>query len=111
MSVAESAIDLERTLRERFGLEQFRQGQREVIEHVLQGRDVLCVMPTGGGKSLCYQLPALLATGLPLAARPRRALRRARVDPLRTRGIRATLINSPLAPAALRARLFEIEAG
>ena len=63
MSVADSAIDLEQTLRERFGLEQFRAGQREVIEQVLRRRDVLCVMPTGGGKSLCYQLPALLLPG------------------------------------------------
>ena len=51
MGVLQDASDLEGTLRERFGLEQFRPGQREVIEHVLQGRDVLCVMPTGGGRA------------------------------------------------------------
>ncbi len=111
MSVLQDAPDLEGTLRERFGLEQFRPGQREVIEHVLQGRDVLCVMPTGGGKSLCYQLPALVATGLTLVVSPLIALMKDQVDGLLSRGIRATLINSTLDPAEMRARLLEIEAG
>src|SRR4051812_17950916 len=111
MGVLQDAMDLEATLRERFGLEQFRPGQREVIEHVLQGRDVLCVMPTGGGKSLCYQLPALVATGLTLVVSPLIALMKDQVDGLQSRGIRATLINSTLDPAELRARLHEIEAG
>ena len=70
MGVLQDALDLEGTLRERFGLEQFRPGQREVIEHVLQGRDVLCVMPTGGGKSLCYQLPALRRDGTHAGRQP-----------------------------------------
>ena len=80
MSVAQSAIDLERTLHERFGLERFRPGQREVIERVLGGRDVLCVMPTGGGKSLCYQLPALLLPGVTLVISPLIALMKDQVD-------------------------------
>src|SRR3954468_17899477 len=111
MSVAESAIDLERTLRERFGLERFRPGQREVIENVVQGRDVLCVMPTGGGKSLCYQLPALLLPGLTLVVSPLIALMKDQVDALTQRGVRATLINSTLDPAEQRARIQEVEAG
>src|SRR5258708_1096734 len=111
MSVAESAIDLERTLRERFGLEQFRPGQREVIEQVLQGRDVLCVMPTGGGKSLCYQLPALLLPGLTLVVSPLIALMKDQVDGLTQRGVRATLINSTIDPAEQNARMAEIELG
>ncbi len=111
MSVAESAIDLERTLRERFGLEQFRPGQREVIENVVQGRDFLCVMPTGGGKSLCYQLPALLLPGLTLVVSPLIALMKDQVDGLVQRGVRATLINSTLDPAEQRARILEVEAG
>ena len=111
MSIADPAIDLERTLRDRFGLEQFRPGQREVIEHVLGGRDVLCVMPTGGGKSLCYQLPALLLSGPTLVVSPLIALMKDQVDALLERGLRATLLNSTLDPAEQRARLIEIEAG
>ena len=86
MSIADPAIDLEQTLRERFGLERFRPGQREVIENVLAGRDVLCVMPTGGGKSLCYQLPALLLPGLTLVVSPLIALMKDQVDALTRAG-------------------------
>ena len=105
------AADLERTLHERFGMEGFRLGQREVIEHVLAGRDVLCVMPTGGGKSLCYQLPALMLGGLTLVISPLIALMKDQVDVLCARGLRATLLNSTLDPAEQRVRLGEIEAG
>src|SRR3954453_1695672 len=111
MSVVEGAIDLERTLHERFGLEQFRTGQREVIEHVLRGQDVLCVMPTGGGKSLCYQLPALLLPGITLVISPLIALMKDQVDALAERGLRATLINSTLDPSEQKARIEEIELG
>src|SRR5262245_6533220 len=103
--------DLEQVLHDRFGLEEFRPGQREVIEAVLARRDVLCVMPTGGGKSLCYQLPALLLDGLTLVVSPLIALMKDQVDVLQRKGIRATLINSTLDPAEQRARLIEIEAG
>jgi ATP-dependent DNA helicase RecQ len=111
MTRTASAYDLEQTLHERFGLEQFRPGQREVIENVLEGRDVLCVMPTGGGKSLCYQLPALLTQGLTLVVSPLIALMKDQVDALRQRGIRATLINSTLDPDEQRARILEAESG
>jgi ATP-dependent DNA helicase RecQ len=111
MSVADPPVDFERTLRERFGLEQFRAGQREVIEQVISRRDVLCVMPTGGGKSLCYQLPALLLDGLTLVVSPLIALMKDQVDVLQQRGIRATLLNSTLDPDEQRLRLQEIEAG
>src|SRR4051812_28751460 len=111
MSVADTSVDLERTLRERFGLERFRPGQRQVIEQVLGRRDVLCVMPTGGGKSLCYQLPALLLDGLTLVISPLIALMKDQVDSLTARGISATLINSSLDPAEQRQRLIEAEGG
>jgi ATP-dependent DNA helicase RecQ len=111
MSVAGSAADLERTLRERFCLQQFRPGQREVIEQVLSGRDVLCVMPTGGGKSLCYQLPAMLMPGVTLVISPLIALMKDQVDTLNQRGMPATLINSTLDLGEQRTRLLAIEAG
>jgi len=111
MSIADPAIELEQTLRSRFGLENFRPGQRDVIENVLAGRDVLCVMPTGGGKSLCYQLPALLLPGLTLVVSPLIALMKDQVDALIERGLRATLLNSTLDPSEQYARLAEIEAG
>src|SRR6056297_180825 len=111
MSATESTADLERTLRERFGLERFRPGQREVIDAVLSSRDVLCVMPTGGGKSLCYQLPALLTEGLTLVVSPLIALMKDQVDALQARGLRASLINSTLDPDEQRSRLMEAEAG
>jgi len=111
MSVTDHAADLERTLHDRFGLTEFRTGQREVIENVLRGRDVLCVMPTGGGKSLCYQLPALILPGLTLVISPLIALMKDQVDALRRRGIRATLLNSTLDPSEQRVRILEIEAG
>jgi ATP-dependent DNA helicase RecQ len=103
--------DIERVLQERFGLERFRPGQREVIESVLRRRDVLCVMPTGGGKSLCYQLPALVCPGTTLVVSPLIALMKDQVDALTGRGIRATLINSTLDPAEQRNRMLAMEAG
>jgi ATP-dependent DNA helicase RecQ len=81
-------------LRERFGLDGFRRGQGEVVAAVLAGRDVLCVMPTGAGKSLCYQLPALLLPGVTLVVSPLIALMKDQVDGLRARGIAASAIHS-----------------
>src|SRR5579864_8212333 len=94
MTVLDRPADLEQTLHERFGLEEFRPGQREVIENVLQGRDVLCVMPTGGGKSLCYQLPALLLPGLTVVVSPLIALMKEQIDRLRQRGVAAERLDS-----------------
>ncbi|MDX2038529.1 MAG: RecQ family ATP-dependent DNA helicase [Isosphaeraceae bacterium] len=107
----DSPMELEGILRERFGLESFRPGQREAIAEVLRKRDVLCVMPTGGGKSLCYQLPALAMTGVTLVVSPLIALMKDQVDALAARGIRATMVNSSLDPDEQSARLREIEAG
>ena len=107
-----TTLDLEVTLRERFGLEEFRTGQREVIENVMAGRDVLCVMPTGGGKSLCYQLPAHPASREVDAGRqpPDRPDERPGRCPDSGVGLRATLINSTLELEEQRIRLLDIEA-
>src|SRR3712207_4702543 len=83
-------------LREHFGFDDFREGQREVIESVLEGHDTVVVMPTGGGKSLCYQLPALMREGATLVVSPLIALMKDQVDALHARGLPATFINSSI---------------
>src|SRR5712691_6781343 len=94
-----------------FGHTAFRPGQEELVRAVLAGRDVLAVMPTGGGKSLCYQLPAVILPGLTLVVSPFIALMKDQVDALTQRGVRATLINSTLDPAEQQARILAVEAG
>ncbi len=102
---------LDRILRDRFGHPAFRPGQAEIVEHVVDSGDALVVMPTGAGKSLCYQLPALALGGVAVVVSPLIALMKDQVDGLRAHGIRATLINSTLAPEERRARLREVRAG
>src|SRR6187549_1779292 len=87
--------DAQRVLRDVFGYDEFRPGQPEVIESVLAGRDTLAVMPTGGGKSVCYQVPALLnPEGLTLVVSPLLALMKDQVDAMRAMGVSAAAINS-----------------
>src|SRR6476646_7443738 len=83
----------------RFNLQSFRLGQRDVISAILGGENCLCIMPTGGGKSLCYQLPAVAREGLTLVVSPLIALVKDQVDSLTELGIAATCINSMLSPA------------
>ena len=83
-------------LKKYFGFDSFRKGQREIIEKILEGRDVLGVLPTGGGKSICYQLPALMKDGLTLVISPLISLMKDQVDALREDGIDASFINSSL---------------
>jgi ATP-dependent DNA helicase RecQ len=83
--------DLERSLHEHFGFAQFRPGQREACEAALAGRDVLVVMPTGSGKSLCYQLPALLRDDLTIVVSPLVSLMQDQVDALHARGLGSTV--------------------
>jgi ATP-dependent DNA helicase RecQ len=104
--------ELERGLREYFGFERFRAGQREVIEHVLARRHTLAVLPTGSGKSLCYQLPAQLLPGLTLVVSPLIALMQDQVEALARRGFaNVTFLSSALSPAETGQRYSEIEHG
>src|SRR5262245_24199659 len=104
--------ELERALREHFGFEQFRAGQRAVIEHVLARRHTLAVLPTGSGKSLCYQLPAQLLPGLTLVVSPLIALMQDQVEALARRGFaNVTFLSSALAPTEIGQRYGEIEQG
>jgi ATP-dependent DNA helicase RecQ len=110
MTVSESALDLSAALA-KFGLQTFRRGQKEVIEHVISGKDCLCVMPTGGGKSLCYQLPSLVRPGMTIVVSPLIALMKDQVDGLQKRGISATLINSSLSLQEQSERLDQVASG
>jgi ATP-dependent DNA helicase RecQ len=88
-----------------FGLDAFRPGQREVIQSVLDGRATIAVLPTGAGKSLCYQLPAVALGGLTVVVSPLISLMKDQVDALGQRGIPATFINSAVDPGERDARL------
>src|SRR6266567_499584 len=99
------------SLREHFGFDDFRAGQTEVISAILEGKNAVVVMPTGSGKSLCYQLPAMMLSGATLVVSPLIALMKDQVDALRARGLPATFINSSIAPAEQHARISALRRG
>src|SRR5215470_6026396 len=104
-------MDLGVLLNERFGFSDFRPAQRQVIDRVMAGESVLAVMPTGSGKSLCYQLPALALPGLTLVVSPLIALMKDQVDQLNHLGLPATVINSTVSREQQRSRLEQAIAG
>jgi ATP-dependent DNA helicase RecQ len=97
-------VDLIATLKKNFGYDQFRPLQREIIQDALNGCDVFVLMPTGGGKSLCFQLPAMMRNGLTIVVSPLISLMKDQVDALQTSGIRATYLNSTLDREEAKAR-------
>src|SRR6476659_5587946 len=106
-----SLTDAVASLRQHFGFEDFREGQREVIGSILEGKDAVVVMPTGSGKSLCYQLPALILDGVTLVVSPLIALMKDQVDALQARGLPATFINSSISETEQRARIDSLRRG
>ena len=100
-----------KNLKKYFGYDSFREGQEEIIKEILAGRDVLGVLPTGGGKSICYQLPALMMDGISLVISPLISLMKDQVDALRENGIAATFINSSLSLEDYKKNLSDIKSG
>jgi ATP-dependent DNA helicase RecQ len=99
------------SLQEHFGFQDFREGQLEVIATILSGKDAMVVMPTGSGKSLCYQLPAMMMDGATLVVSPLIALMKDQVDALRARGLPATFINSAIPEMEQRSRIESLRRG
>jgi ATP-dependent DNA helicase RecQ len=102
---------LQRLMRQTFGLDQFRPGQEAVIRSVVSGTDTLAIMPTGAGKSLCYQLPAMHLPGTTVVVSPLIALMKDQCDKLNELGVAARQINSTIAAADVATALEEIAAG
>src|SRR5688572_8192443 len=103
--------ELEPILKRTFGYATFRPLQREICEASLAGRDVFALLPTGGGKSLCFQLPALARPGLTVVVSPLIALMKDQVDALQASGVAATFLNSSLDGDEARARLRGLHQG
>ena len=102
---------LEKQLQKHFNFPQFRSGQKEVVESIMAGKDVVALMPTGGGKSLCFQLPAIISEKVSIVISPLIALMQDQVDALNARGIPAVYINSSLDSDEMDERLWDIKKG
>src|SRR4051812_12705184 len=100
--------DARALLRARFGFPEFRPGQERAVTSVLAGRDTLVVLPTGGGKSICYQVPAMVLPGLTVVVSPLISLMKDQVDALTARGIPATFVNSTLSSGEVAERMTRV---
>ena len=109
MSKQTGAKQIKRTLREVFGLEKLRPAQREVIENVLAGKDTLALMPTGAGKSLCYQLPALHLAGMTIVISPLISLMKDQSDKLEEKGLEVANLNSAVSESEQKESLEDVE--
>jgi len=111
MTTKHTLADAEKVLQKHWGYPSFRTGQDEVIQNVIDGKNTLVLFPTGGGKSLCYQVPALLFEGLTIVISPLVALMQDQVDQLKKAGIRAAFINSTLPGYEVEQRLVNARNG
>ena len=112
MTTERPTLDAARELlRARFGFPDFRPGQERAVTSVLSGRDTLVVLPTGGGKSVCYQVPALLLPGITVVVSPLISLMKDQVDALTARGIPATFVNSTLSSSEVAQRMSRVARG
>lgn len=98
-------------LKKHFGYDSFRKGQSELISHILSGEDALAIMPTGAGKSICYQIPAMLLDGITLVISPLISLMKDQVDNLNQIGISSTFINSSLSSSEYRQTIMNASYG
>ena len=103
--------DAREILKSAFGYEQFRPGQEAAVSAILSGRDTVVVLPTGGGKSLCFQVPALLMPGLTVVVSPLISLMKDQVDALNAKGLPAAFINSTLSSGQVSDRLARVDRG
>ncbi|HEX7714114.1 MAG TPA: DEAD/DEAH box helicase, partial [Bacillota bacterium] len=103
--------EAERLLRKYYGYPKFREGQAQIIASVLKGSDTFAIMPTGAGKSVCFQIPAMLLPGITLVISPLISLMKDQVDALGTLGIPAGFINSSLSQRKVDERIREAAAG
>lgn len=106
--IAQQHLDL---LQETFGFSSLRPAQEPVVEHLLSGKDAFVLMPTGGGKSLCYQFPALAMEGTAIVVSPLIALMKDQVDALRLNGVNAAFLNSTLNPNQERLVFDQLTSG
>ncbi|PFA62099.1 DNA helicase RecQ [Bacillus sp. AFS015802] len=103
--------EAKQVLKQYFGYDEFRDGQERIIQYILDGKNTVGIMPTGGGKSLCYQIPALMLDGVTLVISPLISLMKDQVDSLIHQGIPATYINSTLSTSEVENRMEEISLG
>ncbi|WP_288844263.1 DEAD/DEAH box helicase [uncultured Megasphaera sp.] len=104
-------MELKKILKQYFGYDSFRPGQEEIIKTLLEGRDCLAIMPTGAGKSLCFQIPAVMSRGITLVISPLISLMKDQVDALTAQQIPATYITSDCDIEDYRCRIKEIYEG
>ncbi|WP_374053977.1 DNA helicase RecQ [Rossellomorea sp. FM04394] len=104
-------VEAKQVLKQYFGYDEFRDGQAKIIQYILDGKNTVGIMPTGGGKSLCYQIPALMFDGVTLVISPLISLMKDQVDSLIHQGIQATYINSTLSNSEVETRMEEISLG